>query len=194
MRQVLLLLLTSILAVGLALAQETPKRKSGLWEMTGASTRSNDKPSVGQVCIDQATDNALRRVALGIRVETCKTEKLTRDGDKLIVDATCKLRHRYVSKTHAVITGTFDSAYKIESKSTFDPPFGDMSEGHAVIEAKWTGPCKPDQHPGDMILPSGLMMHVDDDALAAQDWSDAKPKRNAPAKVRKPGSATAPTN
>lgn len=193
MRHAVVLLLTSIPAAGVVLAQETPKRKSALWEITGPSTRSNDKPSVGQVCIDQATDNALSRLAEGMRIETCKTEKMSGDGDKLIVDATCKLRHKYVSRTHAVITGKFDSAYNIESKSTYDPPVGDKTEGQAVIEAKWTGPSKADQHPGDMVLTSGLIVHVDDEALAAKENSGAKLKYSAPATVRKRGSTPAPT-
>jgi hypothetical protein len=89
-----------------------------------------------------------------------------------------------------VVTGKFDSAYKIESKSTYDPPLFDKAEGHAVLEAKWTGPCKADQRPGDMILPSGLEVHVDDNAQATKNKPDAKAK-GAPA--RKPGSTSVPS-
>src|SRR5204863_6892660 len=139
MRQAMLLFFTLILAASFAQAQDVLKRKSGLWEIKRMSTRTDDKPITSQMCVDEATDNALRRLAEGMRSENCQIEKMSRDGDKLVVDATCKLRHRYVSKTHAVITGKFDSAYKIESKSTYDPPLVDKAEGHAVLEAKWTG-------------------------------------------------------
>ncbi len=81
-----------------------------------------------------------------------------REGKQLIVDATCKGARTSAATTHAVITGTFDSAYKIESKSTYDPPVRGKSEGAALIEAKWTGACKPGQKPGDVMLPSGAKL------------------------------------
>ena len=31
-----------------------------------------------------------------------------------------------------------------------------------TIEAKWTGPCKSDQKPGDVIMPNGMKMNVGD--------------------------------
>jgi hypothetical protein len=193
MRRAILFFFTLILATGLAQAQEVPKRKSGLWEIKRMSTRTDDQPSISQMCVDEATDNPLRRLAEGMRSETCQIEKMSRDGDKLVIDATCKLRRKYASKTHAVITGKFDSAYKIESKSTYDPPLLGNAEGHAVLEAKWTGPCKADQRPGDIILPSGLKVHVNDEAPAAKDKTAAKSKGRKPAPTRKPGSTPVPT-
>jgi len=37
-----------------------------------------------------------------------------------------------------------------------------MTEGAAVIQARWVGPCKADQKPGDMILPNGMKINVND--------------------------------
>ena len=31
-----------------------------------------------------------------------------------------------------------------------------------TIEAKWLGACKPDQKPGDIVMPGGLKMNVKD--------------------------------
>ena len=31
-----------------------------------------------------------------------------------------------------------------------------------TIEAKWTGACKPDQKPGDVIMGNGMKMNVSD--------------------------------
>jgi hypothetical protein len=31
-----------------------------------------------------------------------------------------------------------------------------------TIEAKWTGACKADQKPGDMVLPNGMKMNIND--------------------------------
>jgi hypothetical protein len=188
MRYATLLFFTLILAASFAQAQEVPKRKSGLWEIKRMSTRTDDRPTTSQMCVDEATDNPLSRLAEGMRSESCQIEKMSRDGDKLVIDATCKLRQKSASKTHAVITGKFDSAYKIESKSTYDPPLAGMEEGHAVLEAKWTGPCQADQRPGDIILPGGKKVRVNEEAQAAKWKAELEAEAKAkPAKQKDKG-------
>src|ERR1700756_1800581 len=123
MRQAALVFLTLILATALAQAQDAPKRKSGLWEVKRTTARTEGKKRTVQMCIDQASDNAPRQLAEGVRTETCKTDKVSREDGRILVDAVCTLgKAQVTAKTHAVISGSFDSAYKIESKSTYDPP------------------------------------------------------------------------
>ena len=50
----------------------------------------------------------------------------------------------------------------MDSTSTYQPPFMGKSDGKAVIDAKWVGPCKADQKPGDMVMPGGVKMNVMD--------------------------------
>jgi hypothetical protein len=155
MRQTSLLLFVLLLIVDLACAQEPLKRKSGLWEITRTSTYTGDQSSRMQLCVDEASDNVLKQLAEGMRGESCATDKLSRDGDNLVVDATCKLRAS-TSKTHAVISGKFDSAYTIQSKSTYSPPLAGKTAGHAVLTGKWTGPCATGQSPGETFLGNGV--------------------------------------
>ena len=172
MRQAILLFLPLILAAFFAQAQDVPKRKSGLWEVKRTTARTEGKQRIVQLCIDEASDNAFRQLAEGMRSESCKTEKVRRDGDRLLVDAVCNLgRAQVTAKTQAVITGKFDSAYKIESKSTYDPPMRGKAEGSALLEARWLGACKPDQRPGDYILANGVKLRVSD---AEEDKAAAK--------------------
>ena len=49
-------------------------------------------------------------------------------------------------------TGAFDTGYRMESKITFDPPMRGMRESSMTIEAKWLGPSKPGQRPGDVSM------------------------------------------
>ena len=130
MRQTTLIIVL-ILGAGLAQAQDVPKRKSGLWEVTRTTTRTENRPVIVQWCVDEQTDNALAQIAEGLRNESCTVDKMSRDGDRLTVDAVCKVgREQVASKTHAVITGKFDSAYKVESKSSYDPPMRGNDRGH----------------------------------------------------------------
>jgi hypothetical protein len=179
MRQAFLLFLAVSLAAGAVQAQDKYQRKSGLWEVKRTSTRTSEQTRVYQMCIDQASDNALRQLAEGMRNERCETSKVTRDGDKLVVDAVCSLgRTGTKATTHAVVTGKFDTAYKIESTSTFDPPILGKAQGTTLMEAKWTGACKADQRPGDVILPNGAKMTVTTDEKAAANKDKAAARKH----------------
>ena len=166
MRQAPLLLLSLLLAVDLAQAQDPPKRKSGLWEITRTSTYTEEQPRRIQLCVDEASDNALQQLAEGMRGEACTTDK---------VDATCRLRSS-TSKTHAVISGKFDSTYTVQSKSTYNPPLAGKATGHAVLVAKWTGPCAAGQRPGDEILNNGAKVTSSGEAQAPKVKTEAKDK------------------
>src|SRR5208283_2058900 len=66
MRQITLLLI-ALLAANLVCAQgAAPKRKSGLWEITRTSTYTQDKPKRIQLCVDEASDNALLQLPEGM--------------------------------------------------------------------------------------------------------------------------------
>jgi hypothetical protein len=182
--------LVLILAAGLAQAQENPKRKSGLWEITRTTTRNQNTRQLMQWCIDQSKDNALNQLAEGVVNETCTIDKTQRDGDRLVVDAVCKLGPEHaVGKTHAVITGSFDSAYHLESNSSYDPPMrGGKTEGTAVFDAKWAGAaCRPGQNPGEVILPSGVKVGQSWEAIKAEQAAKAKESPPTPAKKRNIG-------
>lgn len=149
----LLLAFASGLAQPQVQPEDVPKRKSGLWEITRTTTRTEGRTFLTSWCIDEKTDNAVAQLAEGLRNETCNISQLRRDNEQLIVDATCTLgKERSTAKTHAVIKGRFDSAYRVESKSTYDPPMRGNSEGTAILDAKWVGACKPGQKPGDFVL------------------------------------------
>ena len=159
MRQAVLLFVT-LLGATAVLAADLPRRKSGLWELKVQSFRRDGVRTI-QMCVDQKTDNAFRQLVELRRHEDCRKVTSRREGDKQLVDAQCKLGgSETLAKTHAVITGSFDSNYMIESTSTFDWPIHDKSEGVAKIEARWTGPCQADQKPGDVIAANGTKYNI----------------------------------
>ncbi len=115
-----------------------------------------------QMCIDEKTDNAVQQQAQGMTKQSCSKQEIKKSGNQIIVDSVCKFGET-TATTHSVFTGSFDTAYKVETKSTYDPPMmGTMKEGSAVIEAKWLGACKPDMRPGDMILGNGMRINMND--------------------------------
>jgi hypothetical protein len=144
-----------------AFALDFPSRKPGLWEIqTGDGTGKG--PAAGhtmQQCIDAASDKALRDMGQGMGKDMCSKQELRADGGKLVMDSVCKIGNT-TATSHAVMSGDFGSAYRMESKSSYNPPLMGRAEGTSVMEARWIGPCKADQKPGDMVMSNGMKMNV----------------------------------
>ena len=160
-RQTAIAFLTLACAAAMpAMAIDYPARKPGLWEIqTGDGTAANGASQTIQQCIDAASDKALRDMGQGMGKDTCSKQELRNEGGKLVIDSVCKIGST-TATSHAVMSGDFSSAYRMESKSTYSPPLMGRAEGSAVIEAKWIGPCKAGQKPGDMIMSNGMKMNV----------------------------------
>ena len=142
-------------------AFDFPKRKSGLWEIETTSSARPGAAQKAQMCIDQKADDALNQMGTTMTKDMCSKRDLRREGDAIVSDSVCKFGGT-TATTHSVVTGKFDSAYQVETRSSYDPPMSGVKDGSAVIRARWVGPCKADQKPGDMILPNGMKFNVND--------------------------------
>jgi hypothetical protein len=134
-----------------AASMDAPKRKSGLWEVKMSDPHMQGGHTIHQ-CIDQKSDDLMSKQSPGMDKASCSKNEVRKDGDKIVADSICKMSGT-TATTHAVFTGKFDSAYKADVKSTYDPPMHGMRESSSVIEAKWLGACLPGQKPGDVMMP-----------------------------------------
>ena len=155
----LLLGLAAASLAGGALAADTPKRKSGLWEI---NTQMEGIPSMGamQQCIDQKTDDLMQQQAKKEKPD-CSVMDVKPQGNKVTMHSVCKFEGT-TATTDAVFIGAFDSAYKGDMKIRYNPPMHGVSESKMSMEAKWLGPCKPGQKPGDVIMPNMKGMNMND--------------------------------
>jgi len=155
----LMLGLAATSLAGGALAADTPKRKSGLWEI---STHMEGMPSMGaiQQCIDQNTDNLMQQRAQKEKPD-CSVMDTKQQGNKLIMHSVCKFENT-TATTDAVFVGAFDSAYKGDMRTRYSPPMHGLSESKMAMEAKWLGPCKAGQKPGDVIMPNMKGMNMNE--------------------------------
>jgi len=156
---VLAALLPCAAGAGPSVAIDYPARKPGLWEMRTDDGSGKGAGRTIQQCIDAATDKAMREMGQGMGRTSCSKQDLHAEGGKLVIDSVCRMGNT-TATSRAVMSGDFGSAYRMESRSSYDPPLMGRSEGTAVVEAKWVGPCKADQKPGDMVLANGMKMNV----------------------------------
>jgi hypothetical protein len=133
-------------------ADEPPKRKDGLWQLTMSGQKLGDRTF--ETCVDRKSDDLMGQKAQAAAKAACSKNEVSRQGNRVTIDAVCTMG-KTTSTTHAVFTGDFDSAYRMESTSTYSPPVAGMSEGKVTIDAKWLGPCKPGQKPGDIAMKRG---------------------------------------
>jgi len=153
-------MVASAIASSPASAIDYPARKPGLWEIqSGDRTGAKGAGHTIQQCIDAASDKALRDMGQGMGKDMCSKQALRLEGGKLVMDSVCRIGAT-TATSHAVMSGDFSTAYRMESRSTYSPPLMGRTEGTSLMEAKWIGPCKADQKPGDMVMPNGMKMNV----------------------------------
>ncbi len=124
--------------------------------MTAATPGGPPAPS-SQLCIDAKSDDLARQLAEGA-IE-CSRQEIRREGEIYVIDSVCRLGES-TATTRTRISGSFDSAYTVEVASTYDPPLYGQREGRATVRARWLGPCRPGQRPGDMTLPGGRTINI----------------------------------
>ena len=131
-------------------AEDQPKRKSGLWEI---KTQMAGMPDMGasQECVDQNSDNFTQQ---GVKEEgvDCKPPDIKRSSDTLSIHTECAIEKTTVVSIDYLLKGSLDSAYKGTVKTQTKSPQG-KHETSIALEARWLGPCKPGQKPGDVSMP-----------------------------------------
>ncbi len=156
-------LLLAMLAATVAQATDLPVRKAGLWEMKMVRTGSPMPEMTMQHCTDETVDKEMNNNVSPVTKQVCSKQDVQKTATGYVSDSVCNIAGM-TTTTHADITGDFNSAYTVKSTARVQGgPAG--AAGHdstTTIEAKWVGPCKADQKPGDIVMPGGFKMNVRD--------------------------------
>jgi len=153
-----------LVAATAASAAEMPTRKAGLWNLKMTFEGRNMPLQSIQHCVDAATDKLMNADFGGMMKGTCSRQDIKTAGNTITVDSVCNFGEG-TTTSHATITGSFDSAYTVRVTSTSQggPAIPGMAPGqpaNMTVEARWLGPCKAGQKPGDIIMINGFKMNV----------------------------------
>ena len=136
---------------------------------TGSGPAKGGKERMMTQCVDQAKDDVFRQMGQQMERESkCTRTNVQRAGSRLSFDSACDFGN-VKSMSRSVVTGDFNTAYKIEIHSRYEPPMMGRSESTTVMNATWVGACKAGQRPGDVTMPGGVTMNI-------YDMMDAKKK------------------
>ena len=143
-------------------AVELPVRKAGLWEMKMLRTGSPTPEMTMQHCTDETTDKAMSSSFSPASKDMCSKQDIQKTATGYVTDSVCTVAGVTMT-SHSEIIGDFNSAYTV--KSTSHSQGGSAAvprDSSTTIEAKWLGACKPDQKPGDIMMPGGIKMNIKD--------------------------------
>jgi hypothetical protein len=173
------------LASPAAIAQQYPKLKPGLWQMSRASDRA-DKAGMPPItiCFDESVQKEMWDMGVGQMRGMCSKTDFHMSASGGSGETVCNFGGSTAhSKSTMTLSG--DTAYRTEVDTTFDPPMnGTMAKSHMTIEGKYLGACKPGQRPGDVMLPNGSVMNMRDMNAGRPPAPNGAP-RTAPAPAPK---------
>jgi hypothetical protein len=142
-----------------ASAADIPVLKSGLWELSRSTSQQPETKRVTEMCLDESVQAEMREFGLGVAKELCSKSDRRVEGNRLTMDAVCKLGATTMT-AHSVMTFSGNTAYHTEGRATYDPPMANMSESKSSIDAKRVGECPAGQQPGDITLESGQKINI----------------------------------
>ena len=150
------------LSAGRAVAEDLPVRKAGLWEMKVVKTGSSIPDMTMQHCTDETTDKKMTTQLSPMAKQNCTKNDTQKTATGYVSDSVCNVGTTSIT-SHTEIVGDFNSGYTVMTASHSDKgPGGKPLDTTTKIEAKWLGACKPDQKPGDIVMPGGMKMNIKD--------------------------------
>ena len=137
-----------------AVADELPLRKPGLWEMKIVKVGSQLPALTTQQCTDPTVDKDMVNTVSPIAKQICSKQNLQKTATGYVNDSVCTFSGATIT-SHTEVTGDFDSAYVVTTQAKSDKGPEQLRDTTTRIEAKWLGDCKPGQKPGDIVMPGG---------------------------------------
>ncbi len=130
-------------------------RKPGLWQVKTSIDNDTARAQTVKQCIDAATDQMLQSSAGPFASSACLERTVRRSENSMAIDSACKVGGKQAA-AHAVVVGSFDSAYTMTVTSHGE----DVPTSTMTMVATWLGPCAADQRPGDVIMSNGVKINV----------------------------------
>jgi hypothetical protein len=145
-----------------------PKRKAGLWQISGAGLAQAGMPPTFY-CVGETTDTDKRHLdrkpgVLG----ACSLGAFKQAQGGWVAESICKDGKTSV-KSQAVLTGDLSVEYRIDTLVSYLPPVaGTRKTDQDSLTAKYVGSCTTTQKPGDLLVPGMGTLNLEDGSFRAE--------------------------
>jgi Protein of unknown function (DUF3617) len=136
----------SCAVVAAAVAAEPPAIKPGMWEIRMQHTadgKATVEPTTVKQCKEASELAKAQMAAAEYARKNCSKNETHQSGSQWVTDMVCKVGAGTMT-SHTVTVFTGDTAYHIDTTSTFDPPAPGHSRTSTTVDGTWLGPCPPD--------------------------------------------------
>jgi len=142
-----------------------PRRKPGLWEMSMSIEGEDMAPIVTKVCLDEATEGRMAIWGGQVTNDMCsKNEVSPLPGGGVRFASTCDMGSGGRTTSVGTATGDLTSNYVVRVQSTTSgaaaPQMNRSSK--MTIASRRVGPCPAGQKGGDMTMPGGVTINMND--------------------------------
>jgi hypothetical protein len=138
-----------------------PPRKPGLWAQTVSMAQMTQTT---KICLDADTDRKMAWWGSQAAKSTCPEQSITqRLGGGWDFHSVCK-SEAGTTVSSGTASGDFNSHYRVDMTSTTTGgPMPQANGEHKIaIEATWQGPCPAGMKAGDMEMPGGMRINMND--------------------------------
>ncbi|HWO31173.1 MAG TPA: DUF3617 family protein [Candidatus Acidoferrum sp.] len=150
-----------LLPIGIASAAGPPEQKEGLWSFHRQSIDNpgNQKTeSSSTICRSRAYDaytlSLVKNKKLG-----CTTLKEDWQGSIYSVESHCIVAGTAVD-SKGTVTYAGDTSAHSETRATYTPALGGVSETTMIMDQKYVGSCPAGAQPGDLTNAEGRVTHL----------------------------------
>jgi hypothetical protein len=163
MHRILAHSLLALVSIGglhaVASAQDLPKRKPGLWEVSMELPNRPGQAMKSQQCVDDKSDAMAHKKAMDDQADSrCENKSVRRDASGTEVNYTCTSARGKTTGT-LKLSGDMQSRFTMDNHARFDPPRHGMSEATVKTQGQWMGACPADMKPGEIRMtgmPEGM--------------------------------------
>jgi hypothetical protein len=157
MKHTTILSILSLAIPSIAIANEMPDIKPGLWEIE----TSVDGTSEGKTlqCMDEKTSKEIMSASTKMLGDQCKDIEIKKSAGTYVSKIDCNLGPSRMLST-SVLSGDFKTSFNVKAESSFTPPFMGQGKSTSVSNAKYLGACKDGMEPGDAIMPDGTKINI----------------------------------
>jgi hypothetical protein len=151
-------------ALGAADDIDLPARKAGQWELKTVMDEGNGpKEQMLTMCIDADMEKNTVAASKADHKENCSKYEVKKDGDKIVVNATCKFNERNVESA-TEMSGDFATTFQVKIDSTTSGTDGNnqsISVKRAITQTgKYLGESCGDLKAGEAKGSDGKKVYV----------------------------------